>query len=410
MWGTIIICMLLATVTIGQVEYGYDCGAELTNECRILIKRSVFYCGMHSHISTVANGEVQYYKEVTRDECERLHATGSYVYQDLVINDIPRNGTITTPHTFAGTTGEFGKCTGESRYVDAYGTFHDVVVTGWITIDMKSYTAKVDMEADKLQLATGASCTASRRHCVSPDGSEAFWSTVEMGECGINKYSIIYDGYITKIEDVEEENVVYTLSMEDRNFALVRKFEENVCGIVIQHTEHTRLMIIESGGRHAPMRQTEIIAHNIDLFEYTNAKFLYVEKHFKGQLKEMYYNIMDSKCELERKVIENTLSIATTQPAEVARKIMKSPGWTGIVSGEIIYLIKCLRVMTDLRKTNICYEQLPVTFQNQSMFLAPRTRILVTNGKERQCDGRLPPMFKLGEQWYRSIPDIITAP
>ncbi|KAL7304773.1 hypothetical protein TKK_0003003 [Trichogramma kaykai] len=31
MWGTIIICMLLATVTIGQVEYGYDCGAELTN-------------------------------------------------------------------------------------------------------------------------------------------------------------------------------------------------------------------------------------------------------------------------------------------------------------------------------------------------------------------------------------------
>ncbi|CAB0040041.1 unnamed protein product, partial [Trichogramma brassicae] len=137
----------------------------------------------------------------------------------------------------------------------------------------ESYTAKVDMEADKLQLVSGASCTASSRHCVSPDGSEAYWSTVEMGECGINKYSIIYDGYITKIEDLEEENVVYMLSTQDRNFALVRKFEENVCGIVIQHTEHTRLMIIESSGRHAPMRQTEIIAHNIDLFAYTNAKF-----------------------------------------------------------------------------------------------------------------------------------------
>ncbi|CAB0032858.1 unnamed protein product [Trichogramma brassicae] len=38
-----------------------------------------------------------YYKEVTRDECERMHATGSYTYQDLVINDIPRNGSITPP-------------------------------------------------------------------------------------------------------------------------------------------------------------------------------------------------------------------------------------------------------------------------------------------------------------------------
>ncbi|CAB0036633.1 unnamed protein product [Trichogramma brassicae] len=254
-----------------------DYGIATVRECRILINRSVFYCGMHSHILTVANGEVLYYKEVTRDECERMHATGSYTYQNLVINDIPRNGSITTPHTFGGTSGEFGKCTAESRYVDAYGTFHDVVVQGFIKIDMQSYTAKVDMEADKLQLVSGASCTASSRHCVSPDGSEAYWSTVEMGECGINKYSIIYDGYINKIEDLEEENVVYMLSTQDRNFALVRKFEENVCGIVIQHTEHTRLMIIESSSRHALMRQTEIIAHNIDLFEYTNAKFLLVE-------------------------------------------------------------------------------------------------------------------------------------
>ncbi|CAB0029860.1 unnamed protein product [Trichogramma brassicae] len=65
--------------------------------------------------------------------------------------------------------------------------------------------------------------------------------------------------------------------------------------------------------------------------------------------------------------------------------------------------------MTELRKTDDCYEQLPVTFQNQSMFLAPRTRILVANGKEVQCDGRLPPMFNLGDQWYRSIPHIVPA-
>ncbi|CAB0030831.1 unnamed protein product, partial [Trichogramma brassicae] len=178
MWScTIITCMLLtAIVNEATAEYGYDCGAELTNvttislvdvgkceksrpelknntiraqlvqlndygiatvkECRILIKRSVFYCGMLSHIAAVANEEVQYYKEITRDECDQLHATGSYVHQNLVINDIPRNGSITTPHTFAGTTAEYGRCTGESRYVDAYGTFHDDNLTD--TIGIKS--------------------------------------------------------------------------------------------------------------------------------------------------------------------------------------------------------------------------------------------------------------------------------
>ncbi|KAL7286071.1 hypothetical protein TKK_0019678 [Trichogramma kaykai] len=97
--------------------YGYDCGTKLTNlttismldvgkckeerpevrttriraqlvqvndyglmkikECKVLIKRMVFYCGMHSHISLVANGEIEYYKKITQEECDGPHQSGT---------------------------------------------------------------------------------------------------------------------------------------------------------------------------------------------------------------------------------------------------------------------------------------------------------------------------------------------
>ncbi|CAB0031913.1 unnamed protein product [Trichogramma brassicae] len=89
---------------------------------------------------------------------------------------------------------------------------------------------------------------------------------------------------------------------------------------------------------------------------------------------------------------------------------MKDEGYTGVVAAEVLHIVKCTRVEVHIRKTNECYEQLPVSYNNETLFLSPRTRILVGNGKQITCEGRMPSMFKIGEQWYRSLPDIIDAP
>ncbi|KAL7296793.1 hypothetical protein TKK_0010194 [Trichogramma kaykai] len=145
---------------------------------------------------------------------------GTYVYQGTKIADIPRNGTKTVPVTFAGSLDQTGKCKPESRYVDMYGTFNDVLVTGFIEIEMKNYIAKINLEADKLQLSTGV---VSKQTCINPDGSSAYWSLIETGECGMNKYSVIYDRYMNKVRDPEETEVIYSLESEDHSFALMKK-------------------------------------------------------------------------------------------------------------------------------------------------------------------------------------------
>jgi len=49
---------------------------------------------------------------------------------------------------------------------------------------------------------------------------------------------------------------------------------------------------------------------NLDMFTYVNSKFVYVERHIRNQIATLYQDIILQKCELEKQVIQNTLSLA----------------------------------------------------------------------------------------------------
>ncbi|CAB0043226.1 unnamed protein product [Trichogramma brassicae] len=308
----IILLILMCSARISLSIYGFDCGTRLTNittislvdvgecdittpeveidkinaqliqindygmihvrECRLLMKRTIFYCGMHSHVSPAANGEVAFYKEMSRDECDLLQVTGTYNGFDKRIVNIKRNDTTTTM-TFAGKINPDKSCEAASSYEDPYGTFDNVVMQGFITIQNKGLRSK------------------NRSH----DEQAA-----------------------PQLRDKGDSTIMYTLETGEYSFSLLRKSEENICG-----TTFVRL----------------------DIFAYINSKFVCVDKHLKGQIKQMYQNIMKSKCDLERRVIENALSIAAMAPAEAGHKIMKEEGYLAIPAGESLHLLRCRRVI-----------------------------------------------------------------
>lgn len=59
-------------------------------------------------------------------------------------------------------------------------------------------------------------------------------------------------------------------------------------------------------------------AVNLDLFKYINSKFVYIERHLRIQVNNLYINLVTEKCEIERKVIQNFLSLASLSPDEFA--------------------------------------------------------------------------------------------
>jgi len=78
-----------------------------------------------------------------------------------------------------------------------------------------------------------------------------------------------------------------------------------------------------------------------------------------------------------------------------------------LLAGEVIHIIKCVPVEVKLARTQECYqknEQLSVIWNNQTYFLTPQTHILMRQGTQIVCNSLAPPMYLLGDAWYKLMP------
>ena len=61
-------------------------------QCKVEIKRTIYRCGMHSHILFVENGQGEYLHEILHDVCEIMHATGVFkLGPHLIISNLRAN-------------------------------------------------------------------------------------------------------------------------------------------------------------------------------------------------------------------------------------------------------------------------------------------------------------------------------
>ena len=211
----------------------------------IKITRTVSHCGYNNHIMNVLNGRISFYKEITRGECFGIYETGRYVCGSKEIYDIPRNGTHSVPVTFAGTLTNNARCWGVD-YSDHYGEWSNVVVDGHIEIKISSYDATVNLDTNKIILNSGTSCLLTDTHCMDIIEGYAFWSPLPEDACNTFKYSVLYEGLITKTEELEgNSRIVYSVEEQDMTVALLKIGEKPICGYELIRTEHPQLFIIE---------------------------------------------------------------------------------------------------------------------------------------------------------------------
>lgn len=226
--------------------------------------------------------------------------------------------------------------------------------------------------------------------------------------CNFNQYDVLYEGFATKIIDDSQHSsspTIYTLTTQDITFALTKTKEQPLCGYTLLRTEHPKLFILETKRGETFAHRGSIPVDNLDIFTYVNSKFVYVEKHIRHQMTSLYYNAMQQRCELEREVIKNTLSFATLQPDEFAYRLMKGPGYMAVTAGEAIHVVKCIPVDVLVRKTKECFIELPVTVQNTSLFITPKSRIVIKRGTLRECSHELPTLYRIEDTWIQLTPE-----
>lgn len=384
-------------------EYNY---AEVL-QCKVEISRTIYHCGMHSHISAVHNGRADYVREVGYTQCLTLFQEGTIgVGAENRLQGIRPNQTTTHSITLGGRINNDGSCKGV-QYSDPYGTWDDVIVQGIAKITIKSSYVPVELNTGKIILKSGTICTLKDGFCIDSENGYTYWKPVPTSSCDFHQYNVLYQGPATKIQgdDGAETAVVYSLTTQDITFALTKTKEQPLCGYTLLQTEHPKLFIVETTKRDALLHQQPIPMENLDIFAYMNSKFIYVEKHIRHQMISLYHNVLQQKCELERQVITNTLSHATLQPDEFAFRLMKGPGYMAATAGEAIYVIKCVPVEVVVRRTKQCYTELPVFLRNDTFFLTPKSRILTKIGNQRDCSFELPTLYRIEDTWIQFTPE-----
>lgn len=443
----IFIIILLAVVNSSLAFIGYDCGPKSLNvttvslldvgpcdipdkkvqetdqfiqllqindhqetqvmHCKIEIKRHIFYCGMHSHISAVAGGYAEYIHEIDRETCNNLYHTGAYqLNYERLISGIKKNETNSFPITFAGSLGPDGACKGV-YYSDPYGSWEDVTVQGLLKITVTVQKAKVNLNTNKIHLKSGTVCKYSDGTCMDQEAGRSYWTMFPADPCRFEQYSIIFRGNVAKITDTSADNpqIIYTMTRDDITFALTKKSSRSICGYDVILTEHPKLIIFETDPETYFARPPNEPMHRVDIFTYMNSKFVYVERHIRTQMARLYRDVLMQRCETERETLKNALAIATQAPDQFAYSFMKGPGYMALTAGEVVHIVKCVPVDVVIEHGKICYEELQVSRNNQSYYLTPRTHILKSQGTQVDCNRVLPSFYKVDEGWVKILPE-----
>ncbi|XP_057319183.1 uncharacterized protein LOC130664100 [Microplitis mediator] len=389
---------LLQTIDFKEVEI---------IECRVEIDRQIHRCGMHSHSSVVANYRRNYLLDLSESLCRDMYHTGSFpLAYNVPVNGLQRNATNHRHVMLGGSLGNDGTCEGTS-YSDPFGDWSYVVVDANLYITVNKYMGRVDIKSGMVALRSGHKCNLKDLKCIDGAGYSAFWRDIPADSCPLTKFGVLYEGMATHIIGSAPNPDVYTVTTEDITFALARKVVHDLCGFRVISTEHPKLFIVEGGG--AP-NDGKVKVDNMDIFTYINSKFVYVERHIRLQMENLYHDILVHRCELERRILMNSLALSSINPDQFSYALMKVPGYYTVIAGEVVHVIKCIGVPVKKRQAEVCYQELPVTYKNESYFLTPKSRTLTKKGTIVECNEFLPIQFDIDGRWYQFLPKVSTAP
>ena len=311
---------------------------------------------------------------------------------------------------FAGYIYSKGKCNGVG-YSDPFGTWENVVVQGTIKKSLSEQTAEIKLNSNTIHLRSGTIFSLSDSHCIDQEGGYTFWNTVPVDNCKFQKYSIIYEGLANKLidHDFDNKQIMYSFFTQDITFALTAKSKETVCDYVVIKTEHPKLLIFKTTKGEIFANYKKISVSNLDIFAYVNSKFVYVEKHLRSQMKQLYKDALTQECKLEKQTLKNSLSIVTQSADKFTFDLMKGPGYMAVVAGEVVYIIKCVPVEIKMEHGESCYAELQVTRNNKTLFPTPRAHILKTQGTQIPSNRMLPFQYYVGNKWYIILTLLTTA-
>lgn len=389
-----------------QIIQPTDSMTAQTKMCMVEYSRSIYHCGMHSHIALVHNGHSSGRIDLTPSKCLDIHRTYLYDHfgHKLLLNgpDTITHGTI----TLSGYVSESGSCSGSS-FSSGGTSYTDVVVLDEVTVTIKEIQAVIQTDTGKINLPNGVVCTVGGPSCYHPIYGLAVIEDIDMSDCRDTSYQVIYEGKVDQysvLSTTGGSEKYITVESSNTVFALRKGKKMHICRENAFATEHPKIFIVpkQEWGYKFETRSQGV--SSVHMVPYINSKIQFLDLKVGQSIVKAKAELMSNICENSKKIVENRLMLAKLFPHQVASLHYNEPGYMGRVSGEALHIIKCKAVSVKGRPDIGCHQGIPVTYRNESWFLLPITRILSKTAVETTCTPRLPNLFKLGERWWSLDP------
>ena len=377
---------------------------ELTpvRTCLVEITRVIFHCGMFSHSSIVEGGVSTYVQTLGSEECNNLHRYKSLKLFDQYIGGILINGTISASITMLGELTDTGACD-RVTYHENGKTWKNVVITAAVKITTQEYRAKIKLEENEISLSGGVTCPYLRGYCMDTNIGETVWQYQQSEACDAHM-SLLYKGVATKVTQKSNKQTYIVIEREEKIFALSMVKRVEVCGLEMYQTEHPRLLVLDSLQHPTLNPKMKLLPQNTDLISYVNSKFLYIEQAYKREMDKLYVDIIYRRCLLHREILRNRLLLAPFTPSAISQILQNEKGYVGRVLGEVLYIMKCVPKKVQIRRTEKCFHELPISMNNRSLYMAPITRIIQGHAEEIDCNGVTPPLYHVDNEWIGLTP------
>ena len=275
---------------------------------------------------------------------------------------------------------------------------------------MQDYIAIADVEANRLNLRTGTVCIYSAGYCFDDLAGDVIWESRLNEQCSATGIDVLYEGPATvltmKSGDSTKPQHCIVVEADDTVFALKLVKQEAICHQQAWRTEQNRLLIIFDSSLGFYYRKSPKLVQNSDIMAQVLSKLLFLEIAVKRHMGKLIYDSILKRCRLREKILQNRLTLALQSPDVVSGLVRDAPGHVGRVVGEVLYIAKCGAKVVEYRRTEFCYQELPITYKNESKFMTPITHIIKEHGTQVDCSDKLPAMFHLENKWLELYPDI----
>lgn len=390
------------------------------SRCLVTLRHLIYRCGKYSDTPRRIYSEIFH---MPREECVRLITT----------NEMILPGQNPSWHNF-------GKSSGVSKYsYQSFGSFEGSTWSSnckgsqtlsvgssryeWanriteIEVAYGTSSALLEVDTGRLAFPNGERCDFRAEYCQTASYGDVYWKR-DIPVCSSESPKVVvYKGLgelVTARSKNNRTEMFIQVHHENYDFQIKMEIEAkaSICGFPSHHTEHPDLFVtlLDLNSPAFP-NLSEVTAENVNLVSYINSKLVYAIRHTKEQVERLYDIFHQERCALQNRITQNLQTLALLSPREFAYQYFGKPGYTAVTRGEVIYAAQCkpVPVVPLPLDPRACYNEMVVSYENQTWFMSPRTRILIPEGTIIPCSAEFSPMYYLRGQWVSQSPLGLTS-